>query len=296
VVKKKIIEIPEELRLEMLDDKENVLSIRSQCALLNIPRSTYYYMPVEMGSLNLELMRLIDEQYTKHPHFGSRSMLSWLNMDCGYNINRKRVIRLMRTMGLEAIYPKLNLSRSKIRYEKQPYLLHGLKIDRPNQVWSSDITYIRMKNGFLYLTVVMDWYSRYVLSWRLSNTMEASFCVEALKEALQEGKPEISNTDQGPQYTSADYINCLKEHRITISMDGRGRALDNIFTERLWRSVKYEEVYLKNYETGKEAYNGIKNYFTFYNQERRHQSLENHRPFDIYYGIKRLPNLCIDVK
>ena len=296
MVKKKAIELPEELRWKMLDDEENMFSICSQCVLLNISRSTYYYKPVEENTLNLELMRLIDEQYTKHPYFGSRRMLSWLQMDCGYNINRKRVIRLMRTMGLEAIYPKPNLSKMQIGHEKMPYLLHGLRIDHPNHVWSSDITYIRMKNGFLYLTVIMDWYSRYVISWRLSNTMEAGFCVEALKEALQKGQPEISNTDQGPQYTSTDYMNCLKTYGVIISMDGRGRALDNIFTERLWRSVKYEEVYLKNYETGKEAYNGIRDYFIFYNQERRHQSLQNHRPSDIYYGIKKVPNLCVDVK
>ena len=280
----------------MLAEEDDVLSISSQCALLNISRSSYYYKPAEESALNLELMRLIDEQFTKHPHFGSRSMLSWLNMDCGYNINRKRVVRLMEQMGLEAIYPKPKLSKNQEENVKMPYLLHGLKIDRPNQVWSSDITYIRMKNGFLYLTVIMDWYSRYVISWRLSNTIDSSFCVEALKEALQQGQPEISNTDQGSQYTSNNYIECLKNYGITISMDGRGRALDNIFTERLWRSVKYEEVYLKNYETGKEAYTGIKNYLTFYNQERRHQSLRNHRPAEIYYGTIRVPNLCVDVK
>lgn len=206
------------------------------------------------------------------------------------------MIRLMGIMGLEAIYPKKNLSKAQIGHEKMPYLLHGLRIDRPNQVWSSDITYIRMKTGFLYLTVIMDWYSRYVISWRLSNTMEAGFCIEALKEALQKGQLEISNTDQGSQYTSIDYINCLKEYGILISMDGRGRAMDNIFTERLWRSLKYEEVYLKSYETGKEAHNGIRSYFIFYNQERRHQSLENHRPADIYYGTKRVPNLYVEIK
>lgn len=280
----------------MLNDDEKTLSINSKCALLNISRSSYYYKPAEESGLNLELMRLIDEQYTKHPHFGSRSMLSWLNMDCGYAVNRKRVIRLMKTMGLEAIYPKPKLTKAQDGHQKTPYLLHGLRIDHPNQVWSSDITYIRMKNGFLYLTVIMDWYSRYVLSWRLSNTLEASFCVDALKEALQIGQPEISNTDQGSQYTGADYIACLKEYGISISMDGRGRALDNIFTERLWRSVKYEEVYLKNCETGKEAFSSIRNYFIFYNKERRHQSLLNHRPADIYYGAKTVPNLCIEVK
>jgi putative transposase len=296
LVKKKALELPESVRWNMIDDAEDTVSICSQCALLNLSRSTYYYKPVEESSLNLELMRLIDEKYTKHPHFGSRSMLSWLSMDLGYNINRKRVIRLMKTMGLEAIYPKPNLSKPQAEHTKMPYLLRGLKIDHPNQVWSSDITYIRMRSGFLYLTVIMDWYSRYVISWRLSNTMEAGFCVEALKEALKIGIPEISNTDQGPQYTSDDYINCLKFHGIKISMDGRGRALDNIFTERLWKSVKYEEVYLKDYETGKEAHHGIEKYFIFYNQERRHQSLENHRPVEIYYATRRLQGLFIEVK
>lgn len=280
----------------MLDKDDDVLSICSQCVLLNISRSSHYYKPVEESALNLELMRLIDEQFTKHPHFGSRSMLSWLRMDCGYNINRKRIVRLMKTMGLEAIYPKPKLSKTQNGHVKMPYLLHGLRIDRPNQVWSSDITYIRMKNGFMYLTVIMDWYSRYVISWRLSNTIDTNFCVEALKEALQKGQPEISNTDQGSQYTSGDYIACLNDYGISISMDGRGRALDNIFTERLWRSVKYEEVYLKNYETGKEAYNGIRNYFIFYNQERRHQSLQNHRPAEIYYGTIAASNMYLEVK
>lgn len=272
------------------------MPIRYQCRLLSFPRSTYYYKPVEVSTLNLELMRLMDGKYTEHPYFGSRRMLSWLNMDCGYSINRKRVTRLMRMMGLEAIYPKPNLSKAQDEHKKMPYLLRGLKIDHPNQVWSSDITYIRMKSGFLYLTVILDWYSRYVIAWRLSNTLEADFCVEALEEALQIGQPEISNTDQGSQYTSDSYINCLKKNEIKISMDGRGRALDNIFTERLWRSLKYEEVYLKSYETGKEAFEGIRKYFTFYNQERRHQSLENHRPAEIYYQTKTSPNMVVEVK
>lgn len=283
------------MRWKMLDEEDSV-SICSQCTLLNLSRSTYYYKPVEESALNLELMRLMDEKYTERPHFGSRSMLSWLTMDCGYNINRKRVVRLMNKMGLEAIYPKPNLSRAQPAHEKMPYLLRGLRIDHPNQVWSSDITYIRMKNGFLYLTVILDWYSRYVISWSLSNTMEACFCVETLKAALKKGRPEISNTDQGAQYTSFEYINCLREHEIKISMDGRGRALDNIFNERLWRSVKYEEVYLKSYETGKEAHDGISKYLTFYNYDRRHQSLENHRPADIYYSVKMLPDLFVEIK
>jgi putative transposase len=295
VAKKKALGLPEEVRWQLIGEEDD-MPISSQCKLLGFPRSTYYYKPVETSSLNLELMRLIDEKYTEHPHYGSRRMLTWLNMDCGYDVNRKRVARLMKMMGLEAIYPKRNLSKAQLESKKMPYLLRGLRIDHPNQVWGSDITYIRMRGGFLYLTVVLDWYSRYVISWRLSNSLDAEFCVEALKEALKKGRPEISNTDQGSQYTSDEYINCLKEHGIKISMDGRGRALDNIFTERLWRSLKYEEVYLKSYETGKEAHESIRRYFTFYNEERRHQSIANHRPADLYYQIETGSGIYVEVK
>ena len=182
MAKKKALGLPEEARWQLLDEEDD-MPISSQCKLLGFPRSTYYYRPVETSSLNLELMRLIDEKYTEHPHYGSRRMLTWLNMDCGYDVNRKRVVRLMKMMGLEAIYPKRNLSKAQLENKKMPYLLRGLRIDHPNQVWGSDITYIRMRGGFLYLTVVLDWYSRYVISWRLSNTLDAGFCVEALKEA-----------------------------------------------------------------------------------------------------------------
>jgi putative transposase len=254
----------------LINPQDENFSIAIQCDLLGLARSSYYYEPAVDSQLNLILMRLIDEEYTRHPFYGSRRMTQWLNCDCGYSVNRKRVIKLMHRMGLEAIYPKQSLSISCEGHKKMPYLLRGLKILRPNQVWSSDITYIRMWNGFVYLTVVLDWYSRYVLAWRLSNTIDASFCVEALQEALIINKPEISNTDQGSQYTCEAYISCLKGNGIKISMDGRGRALDNIFNERLWRSVKYEEVYLRDYRTVNEAEDRLREYFTFYNTERRH--------------------------
>jgi putative transposase len=201
----------------------------------------------------------------------------------------------MHRMGLEAIYPKRSLSKALDRHEKMPYLLRGLKIICPNQVWSSDITYIRMWKGFIYLTVVFDWYSRYVLAWRLSNTLDASFCIEALRDALTINRPEISNTDQGSQYTCEAYIGCLKENGIKISMDGRGRAMDNIFNERLWRSVKYEEVYLRDYRTVNEAEDSLSKYFLFYNNERRHQSLNYLRPADVYFSGIMLPELCLEV-
>jgi putative transposase len=280
----------------LINPQDENFSIAVQCDLLGLARSSYYYEPAEDSQLNLTLMRLIDEEYTRHPFYGSRRMTQWLNYDCGYNVNRKRVIKLMHRMGLEAIYPKQTLSISQEGHEKMPYLLRGLKIMRPNQVWSSDITYIRMWNGFLYLTVVLDWYSRYVIAWRLSNTLDASFCVEALREAFTINKPEISNTDQGSQYTCGAYISCLKENGIKISMDGRGRALDNIFNERLWRSVKYEEVYLRDYRTVNEAEDGLRKYFAFYNNERRHQSLNYLRPVDVYFSEIMLPELCLEVK
>ena len=280
----------------MINPQDENFSIAIQCDLLVRERSSYYYEPAVDSQLNLTLMRLIDEEYTRHPFYGSRRMTQWLNCDCGYSVNRKRVIKLMHRMGLEAIYPKQSLSISCEGHKKMPYLLRGLKIMRPNQVWSSDITYIRMWNGFVYLTVVLDWYSRYVLAWRLSNTIDASFCVEALQEALIINKPEISNTDQGSQYTCEAYISCLKGNGIKISMDGRGRALDNIFNERLWRSVKYEEIYLRDYRTVNEAEDSLRAYFIFYNTERRHQSLNYLRPVDVYYSEIMLPELCLEVK
>lgn len=260
------------------------MSISQQCRLLGISRSTYYYKPVPLDEMDLELMRKMDELYLKHPTFGTRRMTTWLKR-MGYEVGRKRVRRLMRVMGLQAIYAKPKTSKANQAHKKYPYLLRNLAVNRPNQVWASDITYIPMYRGFLYLVAVIDWYSRKVLSWRVSNTMEPDFCVEALQDALlHHGKPEIFNTDQGSQFSSDAFISVLKNANINISMDGKGRWVDNVFVERLWRSVKYEDVYLKAYITGKELKAGLSNYFKFYNNERYHQSLGDNTPDEVYYG------------
>ena len=226
-------------------------------------------------------MHLIDEQYTRTPFYGVPRMTVWLQHQL-CDVNHKRVARLMRLMGLQAIYPKPNIGRKHPEHKIYPYLLRDVKIVRPDQVWSTDITYIRMKGGFLYLTAVIDWYSRYVLSWQLSNTLDSYFCIEALEDALDGRRPEIFNTDQGVQFTSNSFTSVLEDHGISISMDGRGRALDNVFVERLWRSVKYEEVYLHDYQTPVEAQLGLDRYFKFYNKERFHQSLGYRIPGEVY--------------
>ena len=226
-------------------------------------------------------MRLIDEEYTRHPFYGTRRLTAWLRRN-GHGVNHKRISRLMHKMGIQAIYPKPNLSNGSKEHKKYPYLLKGLKIDHPNQVWSTDITYIRMKHGFVYLAAVIDWFSRYVLSFQVSTTLDRDFCVKALKDSLAISIPEIFNTDQGSQFTSEEFTGCLKEHNIDISMDGRGRALDNIFVERLWRSVKYENIYLHDYETVKQVIEGLEEYFKFYNMERLHQSLSYCTPYEVY--------------
>ena len=240
-----------------------------------------YYQPAPESAENLELMKLIDEQYTAAPFYGSRKMVACLEQQ-GKFVNRKRVIRLMHELGLQAVYPKPNLSRSNKEHEIYPYLLRDVPIERVSQVWSSDITYIRMRLGFVYLTAVLDWFSRFVLSWRLSVSLDGCFCRDALRHALELGQPEIFNTDQGPQYTSPGFIGILKELAIQISMDGRGRALDNIFVERLWRSVKYEEVYLRDYGSVAEARAGLRSYFRFYNYDRPHQSLGYRTPAEVF--------------
>jgi len=227
------------------------------------------------------LMRWIDEEYTRRPFYGSRRMAEWL-CDRGYEVGRNRVRRLMGVMGLQAVYPKPKLSQAGEAHKIYPYLLKGIEVTRVNQVWSTDITYIRMAGGFVYLVAVMDWYSRYVLSWGLSVTMELDFCMEALKQALRRGRPEIFNSDQGSQFTSGAFTGELEAHGITISMDGRGRCFDNIFIERLWRSLKYEEVYLREYRLVPEARTGIGSWFQFYNHERRHQSLGYRTPAELY--------------
>jgi len=269
----------------MIEPENKTISIRRQCELLDISRSTVYRKPGESKSKDFHLMNKIDEIYTRRPIFGSRRMRLELLNRHETRANRKRIQRLMRQMGLVAIYPKPNLSRRNTEHRIYPYLLRDLPITRPNQVWASDITYIRLEGGFVYLTTVMDWYSRRVLSWRLSNTLDTSFCVEALEEALQRhGRPEIFNTDQGSQFTGDAFTNVLKEHEIHISMDGKGRALDNVFVERLWRSVKYEDVYLNDYASMKEAKEGLKKYFSFYNEQRFHQGLDGRTPDQVYYN------------
>jgi len=257
------------------------LSIVRQCELLGLARSSYYYEPVPESEEDLLLMRLLDEQYTRTPFYGKRKMVVFL-AEQGYAVDRKRVRRLMQLMGLETIYPKPHLSLPGEQLVRYPYLLRGMRINRRDQVWSCDITYIRLARGFVYLMAIIDWFSRFVLAWELSITLDTSFCLEALDRALQAAQPEIFNTDQGVQFTSKDFTDRLLRSAIRISWDGRGRALDNIFVERLWRSVKYEEVYLKDYQTVSEARNGLKDYFQFYNYERYHQSLDYKTPYSVY--------------
>jgi putative transposase len=257
------------------------LSIARQCELLGLSRGAFYYEARPVSDQNLLLMRLIDEQYTRAPFYGSRRMAAWLRRE-GHEANRKRVARLMEEMGLEAIFPRRRVSTPDPEHKIYPYLLRGMRIERVNQVWSTDITYIRMTRGFLYLTAVIDWFSRYVLSWSVSVTLDLWFCLEALDAALSLGRPEIFNTDQGSQFTSLDFTGRLKSAQVSISMDGRGRALDNIFVERLWRTVKYEEVYLKEYDDVRMATRQLGEYFLFYNEERLHQSLGYRTPAQVY--------------
>jgi putative transposase len=252
-----------------------------QCELLGIARSSYYYQPAPQDPYNLLLMRLLDEQYTRTPFYGSPKMTDWLRKE-GHSVNHKRVERLMRAMGIQAIYPKPQTSIPTPGHTVYPYLLRGVRAQQPDHIWSCDITYIRMDGGFVYLMAVMDWFSRYVLSWSLSTTMEVDFCLEALDRALARGRPEIFNSDQGSQFTCDDFIDRLKDADVRISMDGRGRALDNIFVERLWRTVKYEEVYLKSYASVREARSNLAAYLRFYNEERSHQSLDYCTPVQVY--------------
>jgi putative transposase len=262
-------------------ERPNPLSLRRQCELLGLSRAALYYQPVEVSSYELELMALIDRQYLRTPFYGSRRMTAWLQTQ-GHMVNRKRVQRLMGVMGLEAIYQRPHTSRPAPQHRIYPYLLRGLVIEHVNQVWAADITYIPMACGFLYLVAVMDWVSRYVLAWRLSNTLDASFCIEALEEALNQGQPEIFNTDQGSQFTDDDFTGVLCARGVAISMDGRGRCSDNIFVERLWRSLKYEEIYLRAYQNVAEARHGIAAYFNFYNHERLHQARGYRAPHQVF--------------
>jgi len=269
----------------MIDPASQNLSVSQQCRLLNIHRSTFYYKKKPIKPIDLKLMKLIDKQYLKTPTWGSRSMRNHLRR-LGYKVNRKRIQRLMRLMGLEAIYPKPKTSRPHPAHKVYPYLLRNLKIEHPNQVWATDITYIPMARGFMYLVAVMDWNSRKILSWRLSNTLDTDFCVEALEEAINQfGAPEIFNTDQGAQFTSSAFTNVLKRHNIKISMDGRGRVQDNIFIERLWWTLKYHYLYLYTFDNGRQLRDGLNEWFRFYNQKRSHQALDNLTPDEVYYDL-----------
>jgi len=267
----------------LIDTNHSALSLRQQCRLLDLNRSSLYYTPVTVSQETLILMNLIDEEYTRHSFYGSRKLTVFLREN-GYGVNRKRVRRLMEKMGIQGIMPGPNTSKRRQEHKVYPYLLKDVEIVCPNQVWSTDITYIRLLRGFLYLVAIIDWYSRYVLAWQLSNSLDSIFCLDALEESFRFGKPEIFNTDQGVQFTSEEFTGRLLEKEISISMDSKGRALDNVFVERLWRSVKYEEVYLKGYQTVGDAYDGLGTYFPFYNNERYHQSLGYRTPHQVYFN------------
>jgi putative transposase len=260
------------------------LSVRRQCALLSLNRATLYYRPEPTSAEDLELMRLIDEEHLRHPFYGSRNLRWWL-CQSGHPVNRKRVQRLMRLLGIAGVNPKRSTSQPHPRHVKYPYLLRGVDVVRANQVWATDITYIPMARGFLYLVAIIDWYSRMVLAWRLSNTLDSHFCIDALEDALARwGTPEIFNTDQGVQFTATDFTDVLKAKGVQISMDGRGCWRDNVFVERLWRSLKYEEVYLNDYEDAPVARRGIDRYLAFFNHERPHQALGYRVPSDVYFA------------
>jgi putative transposase len=282
LAKKKAMKFSTEQKRNLIEWNCRKLSLNTQCELLSISKGALYYEPVKMDQFSIAVMSFIDRQHIQTPFYGSRKMVVELRKS-GYIVNRKRVQRLMKTMGISAIYPKRSLSQSNKAHKIYPYLLKDVKIDTPNFVWSTDITYIQLREGFLYLVAIIDWYSRYVLSWRLSNTLDVSFCLEALEEALEKGTPVIFNSDQGSQFTSKDFTQILLDKGIKISMDGRGRVFDNIFIERLWRSVKYENVYLKGYETCEETIDGLCSYFPFYNNQRPHQSLGYKVPHEIHY-------------
>jgi putative transposase len=281
VAKKKVPLSAQQQRM-LIDSDHPQLSVRRQCQLLGLNRSTLYYEPVPETAENLALMKLIDKQYTDCPFYGSRKMTRWLQEVMKVEVNRKCVQRLMRLMGLEAIYPKPKLSAPGQGHKVFPYLLRNVKIDRVDHVWSTDITYVPLPSGFMYLAAVIDWYSRYVIAWRLSNTLDGLFCLDLLDEALAQGRPEVFNTDQGVQFTAEAFTSRLVSAGVAVSMDGKGRCLDNVFVERLWRSVKYEDIYLRCYETVPQLSTGLERYFPFYNEERLHQSLDYRTPDQVY--------------
>jgi putative transposase len=251
-----------------------------------LSRSSFYYEPATQTQENHNLMRRIDEEYSRCPFYGSRRWTAWLSGQ-GYQVNRKRVRRLMRLMGIEAIYPRPKLSASARQHKVYPYLLRNVVIERPDQVWSADITYVPLTQGFMYLAATIDWYSRYVIAWRLSNTLDGAFCLDMLEEALSLGRPEVFNTDQGVQFTASAWTARLVSAGVAVSMDGKGRCLDNVFVERLWRSVKYEDIYLKRYEVVPQLQAGLKDYFPFYNHGRPHQALDYKTPAEVYRRIRR---------
>ena len=284
--KKKLPSSTTERRL-WIEPQHAQLSIAEQCSLVGLSRSTYYHTGAGESPENLAVMRIIDEQYLRAPFMGSRGMTQWLRRH-GHDINRKRVQRLMRTMGLEALYPQRRTSTPGENHRIYPYLLRNLAIERVDQVWSTDITYVPLLHGFMYLVAVLDWHSRYVLSWELSNTLDSGFCLSALAAALAQRQPEIFNTDQGAQFTSRAFTAELETAGIAISMDGRGRALDNVFIERLWRTVKYEHIYLHGYETARELEQGLAGYFDFYRYERLHMALDYRTPWEVYSEGRRV--------
>jgi len=283
-LKKKLPEVVEAKR-DLIEAQHEVLSIRRQCELVGLSRASYYYEAASETPENLQLMRLLDEQYMKTPFYGYRRMTVCLRR-AGYAVNPKRIARLMGVMGIEALYPKPRTTMVNPAHKIYPYLLRGVKISYPNQVWSTDITYVPMPHGFMYLVAVIDWFSRYVLSWRLSNTLDSLFCLETLSQALTQGKPEIFNTDQGVQFTALSFTSVLEQAGIQISMDGRGRALDNIFIERFCGcplgALKYEDIYLYGYDTVPTLQQGLTRYFQLYNHERPHQSLDYQTPAVVY--------------
>jgi putative transposase len=254
-----------------------------QCELVGLSRSSYYYSPRPVSPLNDLLMKLIDKQYTKTPFYGAPNMTVWLRRR-GYKVNHKRIERLMRIMGIQAIFPKKRMSVPNKEHTVYPYLLRDMTISAPNEVWTTDLTYVRMRKGFIYLVAVMDWFTRYVLSWKISTTLDAAFCIDALERSLEAGRPKIFNSDRGSQFTGREFTGILEAQGISISMDGRGRVFDNIFIERLWRTVKYEEVYLKDYVDVWDAESNIDHYFRFYNTERPHTALQKKTPHEVYWG------------
>lgn len=271
----------------MIEPGHDRIPLSRQCELLGLPRASFYYQPQPITALEELLLRRIDEVYTRCPFYGVRRITAWLRRQ-GHDVNPKRVRRLMHRMGVEALYPRRTLSMPAPGHTTYPYLLRDLSIERPNQVWCTDLTYVRLASGFVYLTAIMDWHSRYVLSWEISISMETRFCLTALERALSIATPTIFNSDQGSQFTSTDFAGRLTDAGVVISRDGRGRVFDNIFVERLWRSVKYEEVYLKDYETVREAKESLGRYFRFYNTERLHQALGYRTPLEVYLGKERL--------